>query len=723
MPGRAVTTVVKSVRTLLEVGTAAGLPDGQLLERYRLRRDDAAEAAFGALVERHGPMVLRVCRGVLHDSHDAEDAFQATFLILARKAGAIRKRDSVASWLFGVARHVAGRARAQRQRRAIHEGQGGTMGQEYARSSDLPLELVPEVQEEIDRLPERYRAPIVLCYLEGLTQEETASQLRLPASTVRVRLMRARARLRERLIRRGLAPASLAGLSASRAESAIPASLADKTIKAAVHLALGKAAGVSAPVAALVKGVIKAMFLTKLKLGAALLAALTLASVVMLAALAAPVPTEQEQAVAERRAAGPASKTTGDGPEVTVVTVGRSRWERTTNPSGKVIAAQSADLYPRISGYVSNLPVDIGSRVKRGDLVAELSDPELSVGVEKARAEVERARARVRKAEASIKVSDAATGAEEAKVQVASSAVAEAESRAQTPKLQLDRTQEAAKRGHPDKTLVERTAAQYAPFQAAVVTARSQLLAAKAVTAETRAKTDEARADLAEATSNLRIAESGLHSAEIAAAYTRIESPLDGIVTHRNCHLGELVRSPNAVNVIPIVTIVETKKLRFVVNVPESVVPLLDVGDQAKVRIDGLGVPTVYHGQIARTAYAVDPNDGTVRAEIDLTNSDGRLRPGQSGNVTIVLVNRENVLMIPSSAIIELDADGTLACYRVVAGRAVRSQIRVGDGDGTRAEVLEGLKEGDVVVTLPAPGMLDGQAVTIKGDGQKPAAR
>ena len=189
------------------------------------------------------------------------------------------------------------------------------MGQAHARSSDRPLELVPEIQEEVDRLPERYRAPVVLCYLEGLTHEETASQLRLPASTVRVRLMRARARLRERLIRRGLAPVLLAGLSASRAESAMPALLVDRTIKAAVQLAVGHAAGVSAPVAALAEGVIKAMFFTKLKIGAALLAALTLASMCLIAALAAPMRAEREQATADAPWPGPHRNPQATGPK------------------------------------------------------------------------------------------------------------------------------------------------------------------------------------------------------------------------------------------------------------------------------------------------------------------------------------------------------------------------------------------------------------------------
>ena len=182
---------MRSIQTLFSVGTASALSDGQLIERFVGGYDDAAEVAFAALVERHGPMVLRVCLGVLHDSHAAEDAFQATFLILARKAGSIRKHGSVASWLFGVARRVAGRAKFERARRAAHERRGAAMAENHAQDTDSPV-LVPEVQEEVDRLPEKYRAPIVLCYFEGLTHEEAAAHLRVPVGTVKVRLAQAR---------------------------------------------------------------------------------------------------------------------------------------------------------------------------------------------------------------------------------------------------------------------------------------------------------------------------------------------------------------------------------------------------------------------------------------------------------------------------------------------------------------------------------------------------
>src|SRR4051794_25877581 len=190
--------VSKHLHTLFNVGTIGNLTDGQLLERFISGHDGCAEATFTALVERHGPMVLRVCQQVLSDSHDAQDAFQATFLVLVRRAGSVRKRDSVASWLYGVAHRVARRARADAARRRAHERRGAALAAESVGDGDRP-EPWPELHEEIARLPEKYRAAVVLCYLEGLTTEAAARTLGCPQGTVLSRLSRAREQLRGRL--------------------------------------------------------------------------------------------------------------------------------------------------------------------------------------------------------------------------------------------------------------------------------------------------------------------------------------------------------------------------------------------------------------------------------------------------------------------------------------------------------------------------------------------
>ena len=406
-----------------------------------------------------------------------------------------------------------GEGEGSRKRRATCESEWVGMAEAEPSSTDCPSDFIPEVHEEVDRLPEQYRAPIVLCYLEGLTSEEAANQLHLPASTVRVRLMRARTRLRDRLIRRGLGPAVLARIAAGRGEAAIPDPLVDETIKSAVRIAVGRTPGLSVPVAALVEGVIRAMLFANLKIAAALMAALMLASLWLISSLAGPAQLEQDPVVAKDPAAADIPKPKGDGPEVTVVAVKRSRWERTTTEIGTVIAAQSVDLYARISGYLSNLRVDSGSSVKRHDVVAEIAEDELRIAIEKASAEVDRAKARVRKAEAAMQVARATKGTERAKVEAASTALDESEAQVRYRKKQLDRFGELAKKGDIEQRVVDETTDLYASTLAGSKTARSQLEVARAAELGIQAKIEAAQADVHEAVTDLRIAEAGVKSA------------------------------------------------------------------------------------------------------------------------------------------------------------------------------------------------------------------
>ncbi len=201
-------SVLRFIRSVVDDPRMRGCADRELLARYLGGRD---EAAFVALVRRHGPMVLDVCRGVLACEADAEDAFQATFLVLAKKAGSIREATSLAGWLHGVAYRVARRAQTEFARRQKHEAAAA------ARPGGAPTEDEPSwrevrqvVHEELGGLPERLRAPLALCYLRGLTQDQAAAELGLPKGTLRGRLERGRALLRARLLRPAwsLAPSS-----------------------------------------------------------------------------------------------------------------------------------------------------------------------------------------------------------------------------------------------------------------------------------------------------------------------------------------------------------------------------------------------------------------------------------------------------------------------------------------------------------------------------------
>jgi RNA polymerase sigma factor (sigma-70 family) len=258
--------VIDHLRQAVLLPDGAGLGDGELLGSFIERHD---ETALAALVARHGPMVWGVCRRLL-SHHDAEDAFQATFIVLARKAASIRSRERVGNWLHGVAHQTALLARRTAARRRAREVQVTEMPDIEAVQQDRGPELRLLLDEELSRLPEIYRAVIVLCELEGRSRKETACQLGVPEGTVAGRLARARAMLAKRLIQRGitLSGGALAAILSQNAASAgVPASVVSKTIKVASLTAAGQATTgvISVKVAALTEGVLKAMFLNKLK--------------------------------------------------------------------------------------------------------------------------------------------------------------------------------------------------------------------------------------------------------------------------------------------------------------------------------------------------------------------------------------------------------------------------------------------------------------------------
>jgi|GEM_PF-2006546 len=213
MPVPVSPSAIREFQVLSELGSVGCKTDAELLRTYQVDRGRAGEWAFRALVDRHGPMVHRTCYRILNHRGDADDAFQATFLVLSRRAGTIWVPGSIAPWLHGVANRVATRARLDRDRRHQQERRLAVFGTEATVDPEID-DLSPLLHAEIARLPDRYQAPIILCYLEGLTHDQAANQLQWPVGTVRSRLGRGRARLRTALERRGvsLAPSVLVGL-------------------------------------------------------------------------------------------------------------------------------------------------------------------------------------------------------------------------------------------------------------------------------------------------------------------------------------------------------------------------------------------------------------------------------------------------------------------------------------------------------------------------------
>jgi HlyD family secretion protein len=281
MAGGSSVTVVRDIQTLFDHGTASGLSDRQLLDRFVNRHD--AEASFEVLVLRHGPMVLRVCQNLLDDPNDAHDAFQATFLVLVQRCRSMKGIESVGGWLYGVACRVAARARVESARRRAVEDRAALCVVEATDASQEndaeQADFGPVIQEELRRLPERYRTVVVLCYWESLTHEQAAAQLGCPLGTVRSRLARARNLLRRRLTRRGMAPmaAVLAGgldrvptsvSVVARHLAPVPRELVRSTIYAASRIAAGQATAQSVSVfsASLVQKVLWSMTMVKIKM-------------------------------------------------------------------------------------------------------------------------------------------------------------------------------------------------------------------------------------------------------------------------------------------------------------------------------------------------------------------------------------------------------------------------------------------------------------------------
>jgi RNA polymerase sigma factor (sigma-70 family) len=297
--------VASELQAIFDGRTVGGLTDGQLLERFATSRAEDAEPAFAALVARHGPMVFGVCQSLLRNTHDAEDAFQATFLVLARKAGALWRHELLGPWLYGVAHHTARRLKDKNARRRRREAEAAMSVATYAGWPDrheprqANRDEIEALHEEIARLPQKYRTAIVLCHLQGLTHEEASRQLRRPVGTISARLSRARERLRGRLVRRGMAlPAGVlaASLGTPRAQ-AMPAALAGSTVKIAMTVSTGLTTGVvPASIASLSQGVLRSMLCTKLTIISA--------AVFVLAAAATSVAVLGQQS-AKRRPAAP----------------------------------------------------------------------------------------------------------------------------------------------------------------------------------------------------------------------------------------------------------------------------------------------------------------------------------------------------------------------------------------------------------------------------------
>jgi RND family efflux transporter MFP subunit len=727
--------LTRQIGTLLEFGTSAGLTDGQLLERFMTRDGETAERAFTALVERHGPMVMRVCRGVLADPHDADDAFQATFLVLVRKARALWVHDSLGPWLHQVALRTSSHARAAALRRRRHEASAAA-----ARPSDLmtepqPDDLGPLLHEEIGRLPDRFRVPVVLCDLEGSSHEQAARHLGWPVGTVKSRLARARTRLRELLLRRGVAPAAVLAASYRQARAAelLPAELVATTSRAALRFAASRTF-LEGPTMILAQGVLSAMSMTRWwKVACVLAAAVATVS-------GAGVLAGRGSAAAQAGAQAPA-KSDGGMP---VAPATQGTFRLVVADAGTLEASQTADLVSQVQGNTTIVRiVPEGKRVRKGDLVCELDSAGLrdlltnqrittlgaQASYQNAGLAREVAEIALKEYEEGIYAQDRATI--QGEIELGKTAIGKAMDRLERIRRAQQKLKERMERHEATSTDIMVEVDLQDRVDSAEQTVRRETLSLGNVESKlkhletyTRPKTvRELRSEIEKARS-LELSkrqvwqteQANLSSIEKQVAACSLVAPIDGVVVYANdpyrpgqqpraqIEEGATVRDRQLIARIANID----APMRINAKVLEAMVDRVEPGMRAKVKVDAFP-GEVFTGVVTSVAPLpesrpfLDTHLKVYPTLIRLDNGTKLLRPGMTGKAEITVVEHQNVVTVPIDAILSYQGKDHVAVKKPDGSFEWRD-VQIPDADPATglAEVKEGLQPGEQVALKPA---------------------
>jgi RND family efflux transporter MFP subunit len=394
---------------------------------------------------------------------------------------------------------------------------------------------------------------------------------------------------------------------------------------------------------------------------------------------------------------------------------------RTTTQPGTLHAFQYADLYAKASGYLRAQVVDIGDTVEKGQVLAEVWDPERQQQVELTASEVERAKAVVQQTQARKTADEAAVTAAEATVDVRKTEVSQTEALRRFREKEFIRYVELARRQSVDQRVADEKQEDFEGAKAAEDRAHASVKAAEAELARAIADVITAEANIQHARAEQRVAEARLALAQIMVQYTRIVSPYSGVVTQRNFHDGDFIREAIRGDEQPILSVARIDLMRVIIYVPDRDTPLLDRGDPAVVRIDALGGEE-FKGKVARFSEFELPTNRTMRTEVDLPNPTGRLRVGMYGGVSILLEPPTDFLTIPSKALHEIES-GAGSIFVAEKGRARKRSIRLGRDDGILVEVQNGLSTSDRVIVSYAGSMEDGEPIVAESadGGEKPS--
>jgi RND family efflux transporter MFP subunit len=727
---------------LLAFGTTQELTDGQLLERFATIGGEAAEFAFSALVERHGPMVLRVCRSVLSDPHDAEDAFQATFLVLVRKGRGLWVEDSLGPWLHQVALRTASCARSAAARRRRHERAAMTLAAATMTTAhDAPdSDLERLLHEEIDRLPERFRMPVVLCDLEGCSHDQAARHLGWPVGTVKSRLARARERLKGRLTCRGLAPESGVAIAPSLCglDDVLPTALVRSTTLAAVRFAASRTI-VDGAVATLAYGVFRAMSMTQLwKLGSILLVAG--ATVTGAGILSGGGPLGGSAS-----AQGPATKpgTTDHSVAMPVFPIQRGRFQATIDGRGTVEAAQSHGLSSHVEGQTTIISLLAeGTKVKKGDLVCEMDSASLRDQLTNQRiinmtAQANYQNARLARETAEIAVKEYQEGIYPADRATIIGEIKLAESNLANTRARLERTERARKRladlmpGRavtPADVLAEldlddrndslRTETLRDQITLEKMQGKLNLLdnfTKPKVVNELRSEVEKARADELAKRQRFELEKSKEEKIEKQIVNCKLYAPGDGYVVYANSpnRAASQARPQIEENATVregqrILTIVDLgAPMQVNVKVAEAWVDRVQPGQRVAVAVDAFP-EAKFTGVVTGVAPLPDPfavatwSRKVYSTLVKLDGIQAMLRPGMTAQAEIVLEEHENAISVPVDSIVHFE-DRDHVQVRRPDGRFEWREVTLGVADPTTQliEVKQGLEPGEQVALKP----------------------
>lgn len=411
---------------------------------------------------------------------------------------------------------------------------------------------------------------------------------------------------------------------------------------------------------------------------------------------------------------------------VTPIRPARKTLAPTIDQPGRIEAFEETPLYARVAGYVEKMYVDIGDQVagpqcdasgkvcQPGQLLVELSVPELAEQVAQKEAGVGQAQSEIEQAQAAIKVAQAAETSASARLDEAEAAVEQTQADYDFAHSEFVRLKKLAERGAVTREIAEEKEKLFRAAESARKQTQARVASAKAAIAERQAEVEKSRTDLAAAHKKLEAAEADLALARALLGYTKIRAPYDGIVTARNVHTGHLVQPGIGSGGKPLLVVAQTRVMRVFVDIPEADAALVATGSEAEIRVPA-GTPEAQKprlGTVARSSWILESGSRTLRAEIDLPNADGQLRPGMYAHVTIKLPPHENALCLPKTATFREEKQAY--CYTIgTDGIVAKTPLGLGIRSGDDVEILSGLSGDEQVIGVNLSAFREGQEVEV----------